>query len=235
VLRGYLDYAITAPDEMTTIANLMHAPPAPFVPAECVGQSVLMILVCWAGDIEEGQRALAPLRALAAPVAEAVGPMPYPALYQITAPQTAPHAAAVRMMFADTLSDASLDAALAAMDRATSPLGLVQFRGMGGAVARVPEDATAFAHRNRNYFVAVIGAWLDPSQEAAPHEAWTESLWQQIRHERAGVYVNFLANEGEGRVHEAYPPATYARLAAIKRQYDPENLFHFNQNIRPAR
>jgi FAD/FMN-containing dehydrogenase len=235
VLRGYLDYSVAAPDELTTIANLMHAPPAPFVPAECVGQTALVILVCWAGDIAEGQKALAPLRALATPVAELIGPMPYAALYQITEAQAAPHASAVRMMFADTISDATLDAALAAMERATSPFSVIHFRGLGGAMARVPSDATAFAHRNRDYFVAVINAWMDPSDDGARHQGWTEGVWQQIRQDRAGVYVNFLDNEGESRVHEAYPPATYARLAEIKRRYDPENLFRHNQNIRPAR
>jgi FAD/FMN-containing dehydrogenase len=234
VLRGYLDYAASAPDDLTTIANLMHAPPAPFVPAERIGETVLMVLVCWTGDIAEGERALAPLRALATPVAEAIGPMPYPALYAITAPQAAPHAAAVRMMFADTLSDATLDATLASMERATSPLAVVQFRGLGGAVARVSEDATAFAHRTRRYFVAVINAWQDAAEDGDLHRTWTESVWQAIRDERAGVYANFLGNEGRDRVREAYPPATYARLAAIKRQYDPENLFRFNQNIHPA-
>jgi FAD/FMN-containing dehydrogenase len=235
VLRGYLDYAATAPENLTTIANLMHAPPAPFVPVDRIGETVLMIIVCWTGDIAEGERALAPLRTLATPVADAVGPMPYPALYQITAPQAAPHGAAVRMMFADALGDATLDAALAAMERATSPLCLVQFRGMGGAITRVSNDATAFAHRERNYFVAIIGVWMDPTDAGAAHSAWTESVWQAIRHDGVGVYANFLADEGACRVHDAYPPATYARLAAIKRRYDPDNLFRFNQNIRPAR
>jgi FAD/FMN-containing dehydrogenase len=102
-------------------------------------------------------------------------------------------------------------------------------------MARVADDATAFAHRTRKYFVAVLGLWQDPTEDGASHRAWAESLWQAIRHERASVYVNFLENEGEDRIHEAYPAAIYTRLAAIKQQYDPENIFHHNQNIRPAR
>lgn len=133
------------------------------------------------------------------------------------------------MMFADALSDEALDAALAAMEQASSPFSLVQFRGLGGAMARVPSDATAFAHRQQRYFVAIIGLWLDPALDAAPHEAWTAKLWEAIRHEGRGVYVNFLEEEGPERIREAYPPATYARLAAIKRRYDPTNLFRFNQ------
>jgi FAD/FMN-containing dehydrogenase len=233
VLRGYLDYATTAPDELTTIANLMHAPPAPHVPPERVGEPVLSILVCWTGSLEEGERVLAPLRALATPVADAVGPIPYPAIYQFTAHQAAPHGASIRMMFADELSDAALDAALAALHGATTPYSIIQFRGLGGTMARVGSDATAFAHRDKRYFVAVIAIWLDAAESADVHSAWTNALWQAIRHEGSGVYVNFLEREGADRVRDAYPPATFARLVEIKRKYDPANLFRFNQNIPP--
>jgi FAD/FMN-containing dehydrogenase len=233
VLRGYLDYVATAPDELTTIANLMHAPPAPFVPQERVGELVLSILVCWTGSAADGERALAPLRALATPVADMVSPIPYPDIYQFTAHQAAPHAASIRSMFADELSDAALDASLAAMQHATSPYSLIQFRGLGGALARVGTDATAFAHRDKRYFVAIIGLWVDAAEDAAMHSAWTQSLWQSIRHEGSGVYVNFLENEGASRVRDAYPPATFARLTEIKRKYDPRNIFRFNQNIPP--
>jgi FAD/FMN-containing dehydrogenase len=234
VLRGYLDYAASAPDDLTTIANLIYAPPAPHVPQEHVGKLVLSILVSWTGDIAAGERALAPLRALAIPIADAVSPIPYPEIYRFTAHQAEPHAASIRMMFADELSDEALDAALSAMEQASSPFSLIQFRGLGGAMARIADDATAFAHRQRRYFVAVIGLWLDADEDAAVHEAWTAALWQTIRHEGCGVYVNFLEVEGPDRVREAYPPATYARLAAIKWRYDPRNLFRFNQNVSPA-
>jgi hypothetical protein len=233
VIRGYLNYSVVAPDDLTTIANIMHAPPAPHVPAERVGELVLSILVCWTGSIEDGERVLAPLRALATPVADAVSPIPYPAIYRFTDYAAAPHAASVRMMFADALSDATIDAALSAMKRATSPYSIFQVRGLGGAMARIDSDATAFAHRDRRYFVAIIGIWLDAAEDAAIHQEWTGSLWQAIRHEGSGVYVNFLENEGTARIHEAYPRETYARLADIKRQYDPENVFRFNQNIPP--
>jgi FAD/FMN-containing dehydrogenase len=235
VLRGYLDYAAEAPDGLTTLADLTHAPPAPHVPPERVGDMVLSILVCWTGDVAAGERALAPLRTLAVPVADTVAAIPYPEMYRFTAALAEPHAAAIRMMFADALSDAALDAALAAVARPSSPYNLVHFRGLGGAMARVPVDATAFAHRRRRYFVAVVGLWLDPAEDAAPHQAWTAALWEQVRHEGNGAYVNFLENEGAARVREAYPPATYTRLAAIKRRYDPTNLFRFNQNVPPAR
>jgi FAD/FMN-containing dehydrogenase len=233
VIRGYLAYTASAPDDLTTIANLMHAPPAPHVPSERVGELVLSILVCWTGSVEDGERALAPLRALATPVADAVSPIPYPRIYSFTAHQEVRHGWSIRSMFADELSDAALDAALETMERATSPYSLVQFRGLGGAVRGVTSEETAFAHRDRRYFVAIIGVWLDPAEDAAVHQAWVRSLWQQIRHEGSGVYVNFLENEGEDRVRDAYPAATFARLAEIKRRYDPTNLFKFNQNIQP--
>ncbi|MBA2521524.1 MAG: FAD-linked oxidase, partial [Chloroflexia bacterium] len=140
------------------------------MPSERVGELVFSIFVCWTGSIEDGERALAPPRALATPITEAVSAMPYPAIYDFTAQQAEPHAASIRMMFADDLSDAALNAALAAMERAASPYSIVHFRGLGGAMARVGNDATAFAHRDRRYFVAIIGIWLDAAEDAALHE-----------------------------------------------------------------
>jgi hypothetical protein len=177
---------------------------------------------------------LEPLRTLATPVADVVAPIPYPHIYRFTEHQAAPHAASIRMMFADELSDEALDAALSAMEQASSPFSLIQFRGLGGAMARVANDATAFAHRQRRYFVAIIGLWLDADEDATVHEAWTAALWRTIRHEGCGVYVNFLEVEGPDRVREAYPVPTFARLAAIKWRYDPRNLFRFNQNVPPV-
>lgn len=233
VVRGVLDYAITAPDDLTLIANIMHAPPAPYVPKDRVGELVVSILVTWSGDIEAGQRALAPLRALAEPVADAVGPMPYPAIYNFTAHQAMPHRASIRMMFADEISDDAIDAMIDAIRHASSPFSLVHLRGLGGAYARVGRDETAFAHRDRRYFVAVIGLWLDLSESGAAHEAWTATLWEKLQPEGSGVYVNFLEREGEGRVRQAYPGATWERLREIKAKYDPDNLFRLNQNIPP--
>jgi FAD/FMN-containing dehydrogenase len=234
VIRGYLDSVASAPDELTTIASLMHAPSAPFVPPERVGELVLSILVCWAGGVDEGGRALAPLRALAAPVADTVSLIPYPAMYAITADYATPFGRPLRSTFADKLSDQALDAALAAMRQTTSPFSLVEFRGLGGAMARVGSDKTAFAHRDKRYFVSIIGVWLDAAEDAAEHRAWVESLWQEVREEGAGVYVNFLdEDEGKERILDAYPVATVARLAEIKGRYDPQNLFTFNHNIRP--
>jgi FAD/FMN-containing dehydrogenase len=234
VIRGYLEYTASAPDDLTTIANLMHAPPAPHVPSERVGELVLSILVCWTGSVEDGERALAPLRSLARPVADAVSTIPYPRIYSFTAHQEGRGGWSIRSMFADELSDTMLDAALEAMERATSPYSIVQLRGLGGAVRRLGSEDTAFAHRDRRYLVSIIGEWLDPSEDATVHQAWVRSLWQQIRPEGSGVYVNFLEDdEGKERILDAYPAATFARLADIKARYNPRNLFKFNQNIPP--
>jgi FAD/FMN-containing dehydrogenase len=233
VLRGYLDYVVTAPDDLTTIANLMFAPPAPFIPEDRVGELVLLILVTWTGSVEDGDRALAPLRALAEPVADTVAPIPYPAMYAYMEPAAAPHAAVVRSMFSNEISDASIDAILESMGRVTSPMNIVQLRGLGGAMARVPADETAFGHRDKKYLAAVLALWVDPSEDRRPHEQWAEALWSEVRRDADGVYVNFLENEGEDRIRQAYGDANHARLARVKAQYDPENVFRFNQNIRP--
>jgi FAD/FMN-containing dehydrogenase len=160
-LRGYLDYSASAPEGLTTIANVLHAPPAPHVPPKRVGEAVLQILVCWTGSDEDGERALAPLRALGDPVADMVGRIPYPQIYSFTAHQEARLGWSIRSMFADELSDATLNMMLAAIDGASSPYSLIQLRGLGGAMRRLGREETAFAHRHQRYFVAVIGLWLD--------------------------------------------------------------------------
>ncbi|MFN0146638.1 MAG: BBE domain-containing protein, partial [Dehalococcoidia bacterium] len=233
VVRGYLDYIPTAPDDLTTITNFMHAPPAPFIPEDRVGEPVLVILATWTGDIEEGERALAPLRALATPVADTVAQIPYPAMYQYMEAAAAPHGAAIRSMFTDDIDDAAIDALIAGMDRATSPFNIIQLRGLGGAMARVPEGDTAFAHRARKYMVAILGLWFDPEDDGAAHHTWTYELWDEVKRIAQGVYVNFVADEGDGRVRDAYPVGTYDRLARAKQTYDPYNMFTFNQNIKP--
>ena len=235
VIRGFLEYSAQAPEELTNIANIMHAPPAPFVPADRVGELCLMVMVVFSGDAEAGERAVAPLRALAEPIADAVGPMPYPAIYNFTAAAAERHGGAVRSGFAHSFSDESIDAALEAMERATSPISMFQLRVLGGAVSRVGKEETAFGHRDKPIFFAVLGLWLDPEDDGEAHKQWTSALWEELRPSAAGVYVNFVQDEGEGRVRDAYPAGIYDRLANVKGMYDPENVFHFNQNIRPAR
>jgi FAD/FMN-containing dehydrogenase len=232
-VRGYLETASASPEGLTTLAFIMHAPPAPFIPENRIGEVMLGILTVWTGDLVEGEQALAPMRALAAPVADTIAPMPYGEIYRYTDHQNAAHGASVRQMFADELSDRAIDEMLAAIAGSTTPFSAINLRVLGGAVDEVSPDATAFAHRGREYFVAILGLWLDPSENPAPHRAWTEALWEKIRGEGSGVYVNFLEKEGDARVREAYPGETYERLVDVKTMYDPENLFQFNQNVQP--
>lgn len=233
-IRAYLDYVADAPDDLTTITNVMHAPPAPFIPEERIGEKVLFIMATWTGDFDEGQKALAPLRALGEVIADTMEPIPYPVIFNYTQEAAARHGASVRSMFSDDVSDETIDDILAALDRATSPISMVQLRGLGGAMARVPADATAFAHRDKRYLVLVVAIWVDAGEDDAPHRAWTTELWSRVRRDADGVYVNFLEAEGDGRIRDAYPPATLARLAEVKQKFDPTNLFRLNQNIKPA-
>ena len=229
VLSGYIEYAAAAPDELTTISLVMLAPPLPFIPEAAHGTQILMIHVAYDGDMESALPVLEPLRKLAAPVADLIGPMPYGDIYQFTEMLTERHHAQIRSGYMHELSLEEAAIIVKYVDDHPSPSGLVQLRGLGGAMARVAPEETAFAHRDKDVFLAIIN--MGPGEEDVQ---WTEGLWQLLRPQVSGVYVNFLGNEGEARIHEAYPPATYARLAEVKRAYDPSNVFRLNQNIQPA-
>jgi FAD/FMN-containing dehydrogenase len=233
ILQGYAQRATTAPDELSTQAMLMAAPPAPFIPQPLQGRPIVAILVCYTGDLAQGERVVAPLRQLATPIADVVGPIAYPALFALTQVGTLrgleQH---VRSLFLQTLSDEVLHTLTEETLATISPETIVQIRVLGGAMGRVSVDATAFAHRATQAMV-IITNFGPPSANAKGRSARTEQVWQALQPYAKGVYVNFLAEEGEQRIHEAYPPATYARLAALKNLYDPTNFFHMNQNIKP--
>jgi FAD/FMN-containing dehydrogenase len=234
ILRDYARVASEAPDGLATQALLVLAPPAPFIPPEKYGTPVVAILVCYTGDLAEGERVVAPLRQLATPMADVVAPIPYPAIFAFTEigeMRGLQHH--VRSQFFETLSDEMLHALAEAAQAIMTPETLVQLRVLGGAMSRVESDATAFAHRDKQGIVMVTN-FGPPSADSAGLHARSEHLWQALSPYATGVYVNFLMDEGERGVHAAYPPATYARLAALKRRYDPTNLFHLNQNIMPA-
>jgi FAD/FMN-containing dehydrogenase len=232
VLEGLVPAAEAAPEELSVIAFVMHAPPAPFIPAERVGELVVFATLVYAGDPGSGQAAIAPFRALAEPIADLVSPMPYPGIYAFTEEAGKPGPAVTRSAFLGDMDDRTVDAIVEYMARATSPAAMVQIRVLGGAMARVPAAATAFAHRSARVMLAIITPFQGQSQ---PHVGWTEALFDAIRPATSGVYANFLENEGDERIRDAYPTATYDRLADVKRRYDPANLFRLNQNIRPAR
>jgi FAD/FMN-containing dehydrogenase len=174
------------------------------------------------------------LRALAEPIADTMERIPYPAMFQYMEWAEAPHRGVPRMMFTDEFPDETIDDCLEAIEKATSPFSVVHLRGLGGELARMDEGSTAFAHRQRRYFVSILTLWFELEDEGAAHRAWGEELWGKISHLRDGVYVNFLGMEGDARVREAYPAEVYERLAAVKAKYDPENVFRFVQNVRPG-
>jgi FAD/FMN-containing dehydrogenase len=234
VIAAFVAEAEAAPEELSAIANIMVAPPMPFLPTESHGQLVVMALMCYAGEVEAGQRAVAPFRALAEPIADMVRPMPYPELYELFEGDGAgPAEEVARSFFVDAVESDAAEAIVDHLQASTAPLAVAQLRVLGGAMARVPAEATSFAHRGRRLMVA-LGAVYERADETPAHEAWVTGFAAALRRGDAGVYVNFLGDEGDARVREAYPGPTWDRLTAIKGRYDPTNLFRLNQNIPPA-
>jgi FAD/FMN-containing dehydrogenase len=136
-------------------------------------------------------------------------------------------------MFVDSLDQTAAEAIVDRLQASGATMAATQLRVLGGAMARVPGDATAFAHRGRKLMVNVAAMYEKP-EDAPEHEAWADDLARALSNGESGVYVNFLSNEGEARVREAYPGSTWDRLRDVKRRYDPTNLFRLNQNIPPA-
>jgi FAD/FMN-containing dehydrogenase len=229
VLQGVVEASLEAPDELTQITMIMRLPPAPFVPEALVGTPVIMVMPVHAGDPEAGAAAMAPFRALATPLMDMVGPMPYAGMYQLTAGGAEPGPAITRSAFLSGLDRA---AAEAIVERHLSPAGaaaMSQVRVLGGAMGRVPAGATAFAHREAPLMATVMAFPVDGYEEAA---AFADGFLADLAGAATGVYSNFLADEA-GRLHEAYPGSTYERLVAVKRRVDPQNLFRANHNVRP--
>ncbi len=233
VLRGIAPLAAAAPEDLTVIADYMPAPPAPFVPEAMVGQPVVALLGVFSGDLARGEAAWAPFRALAKPIADLVGPMPYPAVYRFTESASLPGPAVNRGILLEAIDDGVVETLRDAYASSPGVMTLLQIRVVGGAMARVPADATAFAHRQAP--VAVLALTRAESAEAMPAAtAWADGVLARLRSRGVGAYSNFLEDEGEARVREAYPHSTYRRLAAAKAVWDPENVFRRNHNIRPA-
>ena len=232
LVAEFIALADAAPEELSTIANVMPAPPMPFVPAEQHGRLAVLALLAYAGDTEAGERALAPFKALATPLVDMVKPMPYPEIYPPEEEDYHPTAVG-HTMFVDAIDRGVAETIMEHLQASDATMRVAQLRVLGGAMARVPAEATAFAHRGRRIMVAV-GAVYERPDEAAVHEAWVTGFAAALRQGDAGVYVSFLGNEGAARIREAYPGATWDRLAAIKARYDPTNLFRLNQNIPPT-
>jgi FAD/FMN-containing dehydrogenase len=231
-VAGFIAAAEAAPEELSTIANVMPAPPMPFVPEEVHGQLVIFGLLGYAGDVEAGERAIAPFRDLATPIADMVRPMAYPEMYPPEDESYRPLAVA-RTMLIDQIDLGVAETIMQYLSASDASMRVAQLRVLGGAMARVPADATAFAHRSSKIMVNVAAFYEGP-HDMAQREAWVTDFVAALRQDDAGAYVNFLVDEGDERIRDAYPGGTYERLAHVKARYDPTNLFRLNQNIPPA-
>ena len=230
VLAGFVAAAKQAPDDLTTILLAMPAPPLPFLPPELYGKTVLIGMMAYSGPANEAEQALAPFRALATPHADLVRPGPYSMMYLPEDPAMKP-TLAIRSQFVDGVDIAQAAGILEQLDRCDAPMRMAQIRVLGGAAARIANDATAYAHRQAQILVGFMA--MDGTPEAAArHEIWARDCIEAFG--AGGTYVNFLAEEGEEGLRASYTGATWSRLRAIKGRYDAANLFRRNQNIPAA-
>ena len=234
VLKQYRDFMKQAPDELTVWTVLRLAPPLPFLPADAHGKGIAALAVFYAGDPKQGERLIAPLRAFGNPVGEHIGMQPYTAWQQAFDPLLT---AGARNYWKShnftSLPDALFDAVVASLGQLPSPQCEIFFGAIGGATTRQAPDAAAYGHRDALYVMNVHGRW-DTAGEDARGIAWAREFFQaSAPFASGGAYINFLTADEGDRVRSAYG-ANYDRLARVKRQYDPGNLFRVNQNIKPA-
>ncbi|HEX2772162.1 MAG TPA: FAD-binding oxidoreductase [Micromonosporaceae bacterium] len=234
VVRGYREIMASAPDELTLFLVLRRAPAAPFLPPEVHGQPVVAVVGCYAGPLDDGARAMAPLGTLAPPIANVIQPRAYVQFQSmLDGSWTAGFGNYWKAEYLTGIPDAALDILAEHLHEITSALSDFKFAALGGAAGRVPPDATAFAHRTAPFILNINSRWALPG-DPEPHVAWTRRLWEAMQPFSAGgVYVNFMGDEGSDRVRAAYGEPTYRRLVTLKNTYDPDNAFRLNQNIPP--
>jgi FAD/FMN-containing dehydrogenase len=235
VLRRYREVAAAAPDELTTILNLRQAPALPLLPAELHGRPVVTVVACWAGELERGERAVQPLRELGTPLVDLLGRRPFLELQGLFDPAV-PHGWHYYWKSIETppFEEALIDTLIDHTSRITSPRSYTIIFQLGGALARVAEDATAYSQRDAHFNVNINAVWLEGDTRADEHIRWTRDFYGAVEPHAGGrVYVNFLGDEGEERVRAAYGEEKYERLRALKRRYDSTNVFRLNPNIAP--
>ena len=235
LLDGYRRFVASAPDEVTAWVVMRKAPPLPFLPAEVHGKEILVIAVCAIGDKQKAEKAIAPLRALGKPIADVIGPAPFVGWQTAFDPLLAPGARNYwKSHDFKKLDDGFIQVLLDAIDRLPTSECEIFIGHLGGAVNRVPADATAYPHRDVDFIMNVHTRWSDPAQDQACI-AWARQLFDaSTPFATGGVYVNFMPEDETQRVQKgAYGP-NYERLAKLKRKYDPTNLFRMNQNIHPV-
>ena len=234
VLRFVRDFAPSAPDELGITVALRLGPPMPFLPTDYYGKPVLGLILVWAGEPDEGARAMAPLRQLGSPLADVVRPVPYVAL-QSMLDGGAPHGLHYywKSHRLPVLGDEVIDVLMQRLDCITSPLSQLSGWAVGGAVNRVGAAATAVGDRGAGFELNLVGAWLPSDTSSHRHVAWVRDGWSALRPHSAGVYANFLSDEGQEGVERAYGDRL-ARLVALKDRFDPTNFFRMNANIAPS-
>jgi len=235
ILRGYRRLVAAAPEELTCWMVLRKAPPLPFLPPEVHGTEVVILALCYAGDLEQGRKAVAPLRELGKPIADVVGPHPFAGWQTAFDPllQAGSRNYWKSHDFVE-LSDGAIDLMLEYAGGLPSADSEVFIASLGGAINRVPAAATAYPHRNIQFAMNVHTRWSDPAQDRTCI-AWAREFFDKMApHASGGVYVNFMPDDEAQRVRAgAYGP-NFERLARLKARYDPNNLFRLNQNIRPG-
>jgi hypothetical protein len=235
VLRFYCDLVRNAPDELGTVVRFGTAPPLPAIPKDLHWRPVVLIGTCYAGPIEEGERVLRPLRAFRTPLLDLVGPTPYVG-FQSALDSTVVHGWNYywKSTFLPELRDDLIDVLAEHAFSCSSPRSYVALFHLKGAVSRVAEGKTAFGNRQATHAITLDAVWRPGEDFGDRDTMWTRTFFSALSRFRAGVYVNFLGgDEGPDRVREAYGDSVFERLVDVKTMYDPDNVFHHNQNIRP--
>jgi FAD/FMN-containing dehydrogenase len=234
VARFYRDWASSAPDELTTALLLRRAPAVDLIPEALHGKQVVGVVCCWAGPVDRGEKILEPMRRFGSRVVDLIAARAFVDHQALLDPSFPPgiwvHSKATDVR---ALSDDVLDILLEHAARVTSPRSAIIAWQLGGAVARVGELETPFGSRSSGYLVDILGV-TDSAEGFDQERDWARDCWTALAPHHAGVYVNWLMEEGERRVREAYGEPRYERLQGVKRRYDPENVFRLNQNIRPG-
>jgi FAD/FMN-containing dehydrogenase len=235
VLRFLREFIADAPDEVGLMAALRLAPPLPVVPVELHGQPIVALVATYAGPIDEGEEILRPIREIATPAVDAIAPKPY-AVHQKMFDAALPHGRHYywKSHKLGPLTDEMIDVIVAHASRITSPMSSLALFSFGGAMARVPEDATAFPNRDAAHDINIVGSWLpEEVGEADRHIDWVRGLFGALEPHSRGVYVNFTSDDANERVRVAYSDEQWLRLTALKAKYDPTNYFRMNANIPP--
>jgi len=233
LLSWYRDYIKTAPREMGIFPGFHQAPPLPFIPEKRHGEPFIAFVACWAGPLDQGERALKPLHDLAPVVGEFVAPMPYAALNALFDPLLPPGLQHYwKANFAKELPDTAIKAHAEFGPRVPAVNTAVHLYPINGACHEVASDQTAFAYRDANFANVIAGMWPDPSQNTA-NIKWVKDYYDATAPlSESGGYINFMAGDDQGRIKDNYK-GNYKRLVDVKRKYDPDNVFHVNQNIKP--